>query len=94
MKDLEKAFYDYVEEVKKLDTKEKRAELIKSIKEIILAYSALAQMDDITLNTLKSKEVLDIDNGNESEDNFLEAAIVYVEIAKNLMGEYLNIKLD
>jgi hypothetical protein len=94
MKELEKAFYEYIEEVKKLDTKAKREELLNSIKEIIVAYSALAKTEGINLNPLKSQEILDLKAGSESEDDFLEAAITYLEISKNLMGEYLNIKLD
>ena len=30
----------------------------------------------------------------EENETPLEAAITYLEISKNLMGEYLNIKLD
>ena len=94
MKELEQSFYEYIEEVKKLDTKSKREELLNSIKEIIVAYSALAQNEGINLNPLRSREILDLKEGTESEDDFLEASIAYLEVAKNLMGEYLNIKLD
>ncbi len=94
MKELEQSFYEYIEEVKKLDIKSKREELLNSIKEIIVAYSALAQNEGINLNPLRSQEILDLKEGTESEDDFLEASIAYLEVAKNLMGEYLNIKLD
>ena len=94
MKELEQAFYEYIEQIKKLDTKYKRNELILSIKEIIVGFEAMAKNDAITLNKLKSNEIFDLKEGAESEDDFLEAAIVYLEVAKNLMGEYLNIKLD
>jgi hypothetical protein len=94
MKELETSFKEYIEEVKKLSTEDKREELLNSIKEIIAAYTALSKQDGINLNPLKSKEILDLKDGSESEDDFLEAAIAYLEVAKNLMGEYLNIKLD
>ncbi len=94
MRELEESFINYIEEVKKLSTKEKRQELINSIKEMIVAYSALAKQEGINLNPLKSQEILDLKDGTETEDDFLEAAITYLEISKNLMGEYLNIKLD
>lgn len=94
MKDLEIAFNNYIEEFKKLETAEKRKELTKSIKEMIVAFTALAQNEGINLNPLKSKEVLELKDGQETEDDFLEAAIAYLEITKNLIGEYLNIKLD
>lgn len=94
MKELEQSFHEYIEEVKKLDTKGKREELLKSIKEIIVAYTAMSNAEGVELNPLKSREILDLKEGSESEDDFLEAAITYTEIAKNLMGEYLNNKLD
>ena len=94
MKELEQSFHEYIEEVKKLDTKGKREELLKSIKEIIVAYTVISNSEGIELTPLKSREILDLKEGSESEDEFLEAAITYTEIAKNLMGEYLNNKLD
>lgn len=94
MKELEQSFHEYIEEVKKLDTKGKREELLKSIKEIIVAYTVMSNAEGVELNPLKSREILDLKEGSESEDEFLEAAITYTEIAKNLMGEYLNNKLD
>ena len=94
MKELEQSFHEYIEEVKKLDTKGKREELLKSIKEIIVAYTIMSNAEGVELNPLKSREILDLKEGSESEDDFLEAAITYTEIAKNLMGEYLNNKLD
>lgn len=94
MKELEQSFHEYIEEVKKLDIKGKREELLKSIKEIIVAYTVISNSEGIELTPLKSREILDLKEGSESEDEFLEAAITYTEIAKNLMGEYLNNKLD
>ena len=94
MKELEQSFHEYIEEVKKLDTKGKREELLKSIKEIIVAYTVISNAEGVELTPLKSREILDLKEGSESEDEFLEAAITYTEIAKNLMGEYLNNKLD
>ena len=56
MKELETSFKEYIEEVKKLSTEDKREELLNSIKEIIVAYTALSKQDGINLNPLKSKE--------------------------------------
>ena len=64
-----------------------------SIKEIIVAYSALAQNEGINLNPLRSQEILDLKEGTESEDDFLEAELVYIEVAKNMIGEYLEYKV-
>lgn len=89
MEELNLAFNNYIEEVKKLDTVEKRTELINSIKELIAVFESLANEEKIEINYLKSKEILDLNNSFVSEDDFIEAALVYLEVAKNIVGEYL-----
>lgn len=92
MNDLNQAFNNYVEEFKKLTTEEKREEILKSIKELIAIFEKLAALDNISFEYLKNKEILDIKVSN-SEDDFLEAEIVYIENAKNLIGQYLDKKI-
>lgn len=92
MNDLNQAFNNYVEEFKKLTTEEKREEILKSIKELIAIFEKLATLDNISFEYLKNKEILDIKVSN-SEDDFLEAEIVYIENAKNLIGQYLDKKI-
>ena len=43
----------------------------------------------IELNFLKNREILDLNSNPVSEDDFIEAALVYLEVAKNIIGEYL-----
>lgn len=93
MDELNVAFNEYIEEVKKLDTLSKRDELINSIKHFIAIFESLAEADNIELHYLKSGEILDLNKENVSEDDFLEATLVYVEVAKNLVGEYLTYKI-
>lgn len=88
--DLNNEFENYIDKLKVMDIDFKRKELLSNIKELIYIFDLLAKEDNINLNYLKSKEILDIEN----EDDFLEAAIVYVEVAKNIIGEYLNKKLN
>lgn len=74
---------------KKLDIIQKRSEVLNSIKELIAAIEKFAEIDQVSLTFLKSKEVLDI-NKSDTEDDFLDAEIVYIENAKNLIGQYLD----
>ena len=93
MEELNKAFNEYMQEFKKLDTKDKRREVVTSIKELIVAFDKLAQADNIELHYLRSPEVQDLKKENVSEDEFLEAELVYIEVAKNMIGEYLEYKV-
>ena len=38
-------------------------------------------------------EILDLNSDNVSEDDYLEACIAYVEIAKDVIGQYLDKKI-
>ncbi len=89
MEELNLAFNNYIEEVKKLDTAGKRDELIYSIKKLIAIFESFAKEDNIEINFLKSREILDLNNTPVSEDDFIEAALVYLEVVKNIIGEYL-----
>lgn len=92
MEELNNLFNEYINEFKKLDTMEKRNEVINSIKELIVVFEQLATKDNINLHYLKNNEITDLKKKDVSEDDFLEAEIVYLEVAKNLIGEYLDNK--
>lgn len=91
MDETKEAFNEYMEEFKKISIQEKRDEIIKAIKELIVIFQGFANMDNINLEFLKSKEILDIDK-SDTEDDFLEAELVYIENAKNIIGQYLDKK--
>lgn len=92
MKELNEAFNQYINEVKKLKTNEKRDEVLKSVKHLIASIDSLAKLDGVELEYLKSAELDDLKDNNLSEDDFLEATLVYVEEAKCLLGQYLSYK--
>ena len=82
-------FDDMINEYKKLDLMDKRNELLNSIKDLIVSIELLADQDNVLLKYLKSDEILDIKSSNR-EDDFLEAELVYIENAKNLLAQYLD----
>lgn len=92
MDELNLAFNKYIEEYKKLTVLEKREELIKSIKELIAGFEKIATVDNIELHYLRNREINDLKGENVSEDDFLEGTLVYIEVAKNMIGEYLGKK--
>lgn len=93
MSELNLAFNEFIEEFKKLRIDEKRIEIIDSIKEISALVDTLAEMENKKLEFLKSKEISDLNNGMENEDDFLEVLMVYIENSKNLLAQYLNDKI-
>jgi len=93
-KELQEAFTEYIESVKALTLNEKKQEVIDSIKELIASIDQIATNEQIELQYLSSKEILDINETSMPEDDYIEALLVYVEVAKNLVGQYLLLKMN
>lgn len=89
MNELETAFKEYVTAFKQMETKDKRKEIIRNINEITAMFDSLASNAGIQVQYLKSKEISELNDGNETEDDYLEALLVYIENAKSVLGEYL-----
>lgn len=94
MEDANTLFTEYMDAFKELDISEKRIEIINSIKEVSALLVKLADDDDgISLKCLNSKEILNFKNGRETEEEFLEALLVYIENFKEMLGQYLLNKI-
>lgn len=89
MEEKNRIFKEYIEAFKELDTDRKREEFIKSLKDFIVIFDSLAQKDNIKIEYMHSNEILDLQKENLSEDDFIEASVVYLEIAKDVIGQYL-----
>ena len=84
-----RVFKEYIEAFKELDTDRKREEFIKLLKDFIVIFDSLAQPDNIKIEHMHSNEILDLQKENLSEADFIEASVVYLEIAKDIIGQYL-----
>jgi hypothetical protein len=82
-------FKEYIESFKQLDIDTKRNEFIKSLKSLIATFDGIAQQDDIKIEYMQSNEIRDLNEENVSESDFIEASMVYLEIAKDIIGQYL-----
>lgn len=89
MNEINEVFGKYIEEVKKLDTNGKRKELYDSLMNLGNSIVELARMEGVELHYLQNREIEDLFNRNLSEDDYLEAMLVYFEMIKNMVGEYL-----
>lgn len=93
MDELNNQFNNYIEEFKQLDINSKRDEFIRILKEFVVILNVMATNEGIEITFLKNKEILDLQKEYVSEDDFIEAALVYIENAKNIIGEFVEKKL-
>ena len=89
MEEKNKIFNEYIQAFKALDIDEKRKGFIKALKDLIVIFDSMAQQDNIKLEYMRSNEILDLQKKDLSESDFIEASIVYLEIAKDIIGQYL-----
>ena len=89
MNEVEIAFKEYVDAFKQMETIDKRKEIIRNINEVTAMSDMLATESNMQWSYLKSNEVTELKDGYESEDDYLEALLVYIENAKSILGQYL-----
>lgn len=89
MNEVEIAFKEYVDAFKKMELVDKRKEIIHNINEVTAMFDMLATESNMQISYLKSKEITELKDGYESEDDYLEALLVYIENAKSVLGQYL-----
>lgn len=93
MNEVEIAFKEYVEYFKQMEISDKRKEIIRNINEVTIMFDMLASESNLELSYLKSNAITKLNDGHESEDDYLEALLVYIENAKSVLGQYLS-KID
>lgn len=89
MDELNNSFKEYLDAFKQMTIPDKRQGIIRAINEITAIFETLASESNIQVSYLKSREILELKEGQESEDDYLEALLVYIENAKSVLGEYL-----
>ena len=90
MNDIEVAFKEYLNSFKQMEIADKRKEIIHNVNEITAIFDMLAMESNIDLSYLKCNEISKLKDGHESEDDYLNALLVYIENAKNILGQYLS----
>lgn len=79
-------FEQVVNDYKKLDLNKKRTKLIDELKVMIAVLEKICIDNKIEYREIKSKEILDLNKDNVSEEDYLEALFVYVEYLKEVLG--------
>lgn len=85
-------FEQVIENYKRMSIPDKRQENLKELKLMVAILEKLCVDYNIPYREIKSPEILDLDNGYESEDDYLEATFVYIEYLKEVLGGYLESK--
>lgn len=85
-------FEQVIENYKRMSIPDKRQENLKELKIMVAILEKLCVDYNIPYREIKSPEILDLDNGYESEEDYLEATFVYIEYLKEVLGGYLESK--
>lgn len=75
---------------KNMSISDKRNANISNLKFMIAFLEKICDDKNIDYRSIKSKEILELNNGKETEDDYLEAEYVYISVLKEMLGAYLD----
>ena len=87
--EIKKNFNAFIEEYKELPLIDKQQTLVNDLKEIIALFQELCRIYRIDYKLLVNREILDIKKTNYSEDDFVEAIYVYIQMFKDVLSNFL-----
>lgn len=79
-------FEELVNSYKALPIDEKRNKLLLEMKTLVAVFDNICDEQNIPHEEIKSKEILDLNNGLESESDYLESLFVYLEYLKEVVS--------
>ena len=83
-------FSEVIENYKRMSTADKRQEILNELKLLIAVFEKMCEDNNLQYRKVHSDEILDLDSGNETEEDYLEATFVYVEYLKEVLGSLIN----
>jgi len=91
MDERQEPFDEYIKEFVSKDLNTKKEIVIDELKEMLGVMLEINKQSGINSNLLLNREVTDT---IEKESDFVESVFVYLQSFKELLGEYLEDKLD
>ena len=79
-------FSEVIDNYKRMSISDKREEIVKELKLMVVIFEKLCEENNIEYRKIQSREILDLNSGKETEDDYLEATFVYVEYLKEVLG--------
>jgi len=90
MEDKQKVFSSFMDEFVKLDISQKNSEIVEKQKLILAFLIKFATEHGISFEFLRSKEISDIEGNNGTNEDYLEAMMVYTQNIEELIGIILG----
>lgn len=90
MEDKQNVFSSFMDEFVKLDISQKNNEIVEKQKLILAFLIKFATEHGISFEFLKSKEISDIEGNNGTNEDYLEAMMVYTQNIEELIGIILG----
>ena len=90
IEEKQKIFTSFMTEFVKLNVNQKNNEIIEKQKVILAFLLKFASERGIQFEFLKSKEIVDIEGNNGTNEDYLEAMMVYSQNIEELIGLILG----
>lgn len=87
---MQENFNNIISKYKQIPLENKKEILLYEMKEMIAIYMSIAEANNIPVNLLKSKEILDIKKDNYNEEDYIEAVYVYFNVLKEIISGILD----
>lgn len=84
------AFGNLIEYYKLLPLQTKRIEIINELEEIISSYSKICTKMGVMPDMVLNKEMLNINNKNITEEEFLSAVYAYLNTLEDISGQFID----
>ena len=84
------AFGALIEYYKVLPSDTKKIEIINQVQELISCYSKICTKFGIMTNMSLNKEMLNLNNPDLSEDDFLNALYAYLNALQDITAQFIN----
>ena len=90
MQDRQEEFNQYMDAFLNLSFEQKCKEVVEKQKKILALLVTYAQNKEVYPILLKSKEINDLSKENPTNDDYIEAIMVYTQDIEELYGQVLN----
>ncbi len=87
---MQEDFNSYMEFFKSQPLKEKQSIVIEQLKMLAGLTNNMCKELDVNNELLLNKEIVDLNNGDYTEDDFAEALIVYINSIQNSLCDFSN----
>lgn len=84
------SFNNYVAAFKLLPLQEKKVRVVSEFQKLLTFIEKAKQDLNVQSGVLYNKEVLDLNSNQVSDDDFVEAMLVYVHSIQEALGGYFN----